>query len=64
MGKEFSSCMIKEIGKLLKQLGFSLNIWQSELVILLIFLIQKRLLLVEELPIEEMSFKRSKRRGQ
>ncbi len=23
MGKEFSSCMIKEIGKLLKQLGFS-----------------------------------------
>ncbi|CEY26940.1 Uncharacterised protein [Streptococcus pneumoniae] len=56
MGKEFSSCMIKEIGKLLKQLGFSLNIWQSELVILLIFLIQKRLLLVEELPIEEMSF--------
>lgn len=45
MGKEFSSCMIKEIGKLLKQLGFSLNIWQSELVILLIFLIRKTIII-------------------
>ena len=63
-GRTILSCMIKEIEKLLKQLGFSLDIWQSELVILLIFSIQKRLLLVEELPIEEISFKRSKRRGQ
>lgn len=55
-GKRIFELYDKGDREVAQAVGIFLNIWQSELVILLIFLIQKRLLLVEELPIEEMSF--------